>query len=544
MGNPLRYYKLSLCLLLVGGCCFPAFAADELETSVYSQEHSFSLKTAITKTLELEKSIQISVWNVEDSRGVLQESAGPFDTRLDADAAYDLARGRENLSAGVASTSTNGVPSPAPDYISLDDHLWMTDTALNKKTRVGTTFFFSAQSLKEQHMSPSVLITFQVEQPLLRNFMYGIDTQTEKANRLELTAVKWDTLNFISLRILETVYRYWDVVAAEKMLVIQQEAEARLERLVAQTRSLIQGSQLAASDIEQPLARLAVQRGNRIAAEQDLYAAKELLLLAMGEINEESPTSVRAHALRLNMDFPLHLYSGDSIQKSSEDLIHHAFHTRFDILAAELRESKASTLVKGARNQTLPEVNIFGNINKKNNVAGTSLPNDPFYNLSTFGIVPGAYEHDWMVGVRLSIPFHNDEAIGFERQQVAMRYQNILQTQLLKQTTVSSILQSINNQILLELQLQTAREAVKKYEEIVRNETEKLNAGYSTVFVLVDFEERLTSAETTLLSINNMLLKNLAVLRYQTGTLLLVDSPDGRISVNDVTTYPFLCQKR
>ena len=43
---------------------------------------AISLDDAIVKTLENQKEIQISIYNLEKQKGVLQQSAGPFDPLL------------------------------------------------------------------------------------------------------------------------------------------------------------------------------------------------------------------------------------------------------------------------------------------------------------------------------------------------------------------------------------------------------------------------------------------------------------------------------
>ena len=110
----------------------------------------------------------------------------------------------------------------------------------------------------------------------------------EKANALELEAVNWDTLQTISDKVLNTISSYWEVVAAQQNVLVMENAIEHIKKLTDLTRELIQGEQLAAEDINQPLALLYNEQITHSQVMGTLYAAKQQLTFAMGEFNEEA----------------------------------------------------------------------------------------------------------------------------------------------------------------------------------------------------------------------------------------------------------------
>ena len=95
-----------------------------------------------------------------------------------------------------------------------------------------------------------------------------------------------------------------------------------------------------------------------------------------------------------------------------------------------------------------------------------------------------------------------------------------------------------DNQIILKRRLQEARLTVEKYERLVNDETEKLQAGFSTVFVLLNFETTLISARLNLVNISKQYIQGIASLRALTGTLILINEDQYQINIANVLNYP------
>lgn len=499
---------------------------DDISTEVSDPNPPpfLGLNDAVIRTLENQKEIQISILNIKNQAGVLQESAGPFDPTLNQIASMTVAQ--------------KGSYPPPIHYV---EHDYDVDTAVTKRTRLGTSFTIANQEefikdsfgngISARQRNSNVL--FRVDQPLLRNFIYGIERQREEANKYELEAVQWDTLFLISERILDTINRYWDVVASKQNLAVQRKGVDRLERVLQITKNLIQASILAPSDLDQVLVNLAQQQTNVVIAEQQLYVDQQNLLLSMGEVDEDRCCGMDRRLNVLNKFPPLPL-DLDGMIKKIDCLTQTAITKRFDILAAKFREAEAKALLKGARNQALPQLNAFGSVARRDNRSSSRNPKIiPSSSIARSG------ETDWTVGVAISVPFYNDAALGFLRQQEAQTSQAFLRTQLLKQNVITALLQSIHNQISLKREILLTEDAVKLFETVLKNETRKLEAGFGSVFFLLSFETQLTSAQAQLVFQYRDYMQNLARIRFQTGTLLTVDDCFGPILFDESWSFPF-----
>jgi len=151
-----------------------------------------------------QKQIQISFLNITNQAGVLRQSGGPFDPTLNQTAADIL-----------SNTILKNPPTNPPTRLHFKSNDFLTSGTLQKQTRSGTLFSLSGTYEyfnSEKHKVPPARasqVVFLIDQPLLRNFQYGLNRQIELSNSLELQAVKWDTLQTVSTTILNTITAYW-----------------------------------------------------------------------------------------------------------------------------------------------------------------------------------------------------------------------------------------------------------------------------------------------------------------------------------------------
>lgn len=485
-----------------------------------------TLNDAIVNTLANQKEIQISIFNINKQEGVLQQSGGPFDPLL---------------TESVTDVMANNVLKKPNAHFKSNDLLAL--GTIQKQTRSGTTFSLAgAYEYFTSHQIPhtrATQVVFQIDQPLLRNFLYGLNRQIERANYLELQAVQWDTLQTISDKILNTITTFWEVVGAQENVKVLENGIRRLDRLRDLTQQLIEGEQLAAEDINQTIAVIDTEKLNLLQAQGNLYAAKQRLLFAMGDFNESSSGSFEQKFV-IAEDLPKMELDEEVLERKKDFLIQMAFDRRFDVLASVTREEVTNTLVIGAENQVLPQLDLIG----------SCTVNDLHPNFQTNVSLPGTlltsqtsaleknYSVNYAIGVSLSIPFYNDSALGFLEQQKSRNMQSILQTQLIKQNLINLILQTINNQMILHRQLGEADKIIHKYSRLVQDETERLQAGFGSVFVMLDFETKLIDAQISKVNLVRLYIQGMTTLRYLTGTLIDSDQTLCHVNVGDVLSYP------
>lgn len=484
-------------------------------TSCYSNE-TISLNEAVRYTLENQKEIQVSILNIKNQAGVLQASAGPFDPVITNDDYYSRAHDTSCL----------------PPCIGFSTNTVNAESTFKKTTRLGTSFSLNALYKRYSSKSAASEVTFLIDQPLLRNFYNGINRQIEMANKLELEAVQWDTLFFISNKILDTVNRYWDAVAAKESYEALQFSVERLEHVTGDIQRLIEGNELAANDKNQPLATLATIKQQLINAYYTDFSARQLLLLAMGKIEEERCENFeeKIQVIPLLPEVPL----AQNLVEFADPLISQAFVMRSDLMASFVRQTESEALVVGARNQALPDLNVFGSYTRHNaHIRAFEAPcNSVDFNASSLFV---CRESEWRVGVNFSVPLYNSSALGFLKQQEAQFQQNILKTQLLKQNVIVAILDTLKLLSSIENEIIQAQRAVELYNTLYENELKKLASGFGSVFELLNFETNRINSQLSLISLKSSFLQAIVTLKHETGTLLIVNDAEGTIGFQDVT---------
>ena len=508
-----RFFRFC-CLIL---CCLPHSSYSDC---LPEEPQPLSLLDAISYALKYQAQIKISELNVVAREGIARRSAGPFDPVFDGFINYTHSSQLQSPSLGI---KTN-----------RDGRETIAQLSATKRSRLGTLVSFSAEVdqvrnfLRFPRPTNIGTLSFKLEQPLLRNFRWSLDTVNEIAAQLAVSATYFDNLQTISQQILNAIEQYWETVAAQKLLDISLDAENRLGKLTDEIRRLIEGDQLARSDIQEPLEQIAAQELITLQLKQDLYAAIQILKLTIGDIDMCARDSDQ---LTLSDDFFITKLTAEDLYKMAKPLMDFAIVNRFDIKASNIRQEVARVLLKGATNQALPAVNV------NTGVRATDFTNGRHDSL----LSPLHMQHpqtDLSIGLSFSMPLHNDSAEGLILQRKAEQLQSIFDTQLITQTTIANLREAVVNQITLLAEVEKTNELVRLNEELIANERTKLREGFSTIFVLLDFENRLTRAFSAQTIASKEYIQNIALIRFLSGTLL--SQYDQCIELVDVTTLPYL----
>lgn len=479
------------------------------------------LKQALVETLLKQLEIKISLMDIQAQRGVLQHDAGPFDPVFGGELRTTW---EEDIQNPFIEVKTN---KDASDTVAI--------VTAEKKTRLGTTFNLTTEVERTNNFLfyfPKPInigtITFRVEQPLLRGLYYGKEAVTEMAAKWELFAVYYDNFQNISQKIFDTTFQYWEFAAAKKLVEISKNAEKRIEKLIEGTRELIRQGQLASTDIVQPLTNLINQKLQTVLRQQEFYNALQQLKFDMGD----TEVATCDDAYYTVDEFPSADFDTKQFQEMMGCLINYAMAARYDIRASEMREEEETILLKGAYNEELPEVNVFAGVRRTDFKLGRR--SKPLFN----SLDMNHPETDWTIGFNFSFPLYNDAAIGDVRQQQAEKYKAMLRTQLLMQTAVKDLREALLNQLSIAVELEKANQLVKDNHLLVENETKKLRAGFSNLFFILDFENRLTDSLNAQVTFHKQFLQNIARLRFLSATLFRVGSSYDLIQLDNITTLP------
>ena len=237
---------------------------------------------ALQSTLANQPVLQIQKQQVVSSRAVHRQASGQFDAVVGA----SLTQNRTNSpltqfsqdQAGLLGIVTN---SQVSNVTSLD-------IGATKEYRNGMTItpsFLNTRTTDNIYDIGGVNLTtlsFQVNVPLLRGRGRSVVAATEAAAGIEVEASLLDLNQTISSLLADTASNYWIAVGAARNLKVVQGSEERGRIYVENVHTLIGAGRVAESEINQVNANLATRSAARIAAEQNLLAARQQLALAMG----------------------------------------------------------------------------------------------------------------------------------------------------------------------------------------------------------------------------------------------------------------------
>ncbi|NGX61398.1 MAG: hypothetical protein K940chlam9_00883 [Chlamydiae bacterium] len=466
-----------------------------------------SLNEAVATTLENQWQIDIAESEVTRRFGEWQSTAGPFDP--------------------VLTTSLRGEWLLDPQQIGFKTDDKGTITTLNavveKLTRPGTSFSVGT-TVQRVHdpslasVSPGIprftqsTLTFQMTQPLLRRFLYNQESVDEIVSSLQYEAAQYLLVQTMAEEVLNTILAYWEMVAAEKVVEINEDAQQILEGLASSTFRLVEAEQLAASELNEQIAELSRNRRDLIASRQDVYETYNTLLFQMGERKCEFSENL-PHLIVENFTTPFpHKRAWDI-----DCLLQQAYLHRGDLIAARIRLQETDVQLRLARNNILPELDMIFGVELLNNTVGSS--GQRFFS----SYYPNDMEKDLSAEVRLSIPFWNDRARGERTQKYQERMQAFLEENELWSGIYNESAVALREQIELVDEIYYANKAAEWYEIALRDEILRTKAGYGSLFVVIDFENRFRRILIERVNVKKQYAQNIARLLFLTGTLVLID---------------------
>lgn len=487
---------------------------------VFSSERlSISLPCVIEKVLKNQWDILISSENIDRQRGIVQSTAGPFNVRVDGDATQAI----------LHNPQLNGYKP------GKDGNVSTFNVALAKKTRMGTELALGSQAfwthnpvLLLANVIPTTNLStidmfFIVDQPLLRGLIDNQDFINEQIAHVELEAVTYDFIQTISNQMRDTIRIYWDLVAQQKAIEIRKKSQSRIKELIDDTKKLIDAGEVALTETFQQYAELAQEETQEQVIQTQLNSTFQLLLYQMGiQISNQEKIPEN-----LELDpFPA-ILSADKILPLFQ-LMQIAWGNRADLKSAELRTEEAFLLLKGANNEVLPHLNLRGRVDYKNSKIGPTA-DTPFSALAS-----KTPEVDLAITLDFSYPLCNDAALGRQHAISAeTRQAQLAQSKLMEQIR-TNLTAAFQNNLTLLRELSAANKSVEWYEENLNSEIKRLKEGYSTIFIVIDFQRRLNDALTRQVDAQRQYVQNFVDLLYVTGTLISYDDEQNIACIADL----------
>jgi outer membrane protein TolC len=510
-----------------------------------NEQRPLSMREAIAMALENNKDIEVARQNVKIAEFDLTGAHGVYDPRLSSLSYYERS---STPSSSFLSGGANGTVEQAD----------LTNTArlegLTPKFGGGYRVDFSAIRLTTNNQFAALnpqfptALTFNYTQPLLRGLRFDANRrQIEIAKKnLSLTDAQFRQR---TIEVITGVQRaYWDLVFALRNLQIQQNAVRDAREQVAHNQRLVNEGVLAPIDVVAADAQVSGFEQSVFSALEDVSRAENNLKSLTAE-NRMSPFWNVSIIPTDNVDVEPPTVS---LQEAMDGAIANRPELQQSTVASEINQID----LRYFREQTKPQVDLIGSygvvglagalqsttnplssssalttarVNQLSALAG--LPPLPVttqtfpdnliggYGQSLSNLTANRY-NNFRVGVQLNLPIRNRTAEAqLGRSLVEGQRLNTQRAQLEQaiQVDVRNALQLVST---AESRLRSSAAARNASEQQFASEQRRLDAGQSTVFLVLERQTALTTARGNELRAQTDLNKAIADLQRATGNAL------------------------
>ena len=373
-------------------------------------------------------------------------------------------------------------------------------------------------------------LAFTATQPLLRGFGPTLNRRYIRiaGNEQRIAGLLFRQQSSTAL-VYGVIRIYTDYVALSEDEKVKQETVALAEKLYSDVKAQVDEGTLAPIELTRANAQVFSTRQDLITAgglREEQEALLKNVLTRSGNLDPE------VRSARVIATDPLQIPERDAL-RPIQDLLQDAVTARPDLLQGGLQVENQQIGLLGARNATLPQVDLVG-IMQNNGMAGAA---NPLFAGST--VNPGGYgsvldqiltrkNPTYGVGLQVTLPIHNRIAeADLARDEIQIKQSQVRLRQLENQARLE-----VEDALIAMRRARSSYEAATQarmlQEESLSAEQAKFEAGASTSFFVIQYESLLAQARSTEVAAKSSYVKARAALARATGSIL----DDNRVSVD------------
>ncbi len=498
---------------------------------------SMGLLEAVETSMAKSLALIIQEETVHIAEGQYQSQSGAFNYMLSGGVSY-----------GLNTTKLDSVSQKAAiPFKALNVNQTTTSLALSKQLRTGPTLSLSSQILKSDYTNDlmatlnetanpatTAIVKLEATIPLL-NGAGHIAAATETAAQFTYVATEYDYLQSISTNTLTVVQRYWDYKTAFFAYDINLAIEGLVRQLLDREKNRsVNHSSLNLDTTQHSIilniltAKLSDASRDTSLARQEITNARQTLALALGiEATHFAKLAVPREEFKLDTV---------SLPKDESAYLKHltqmAINHRLDLKSLTLKVRADDLLLDKAKNNLEPHLNLIGNVGYTG--LNENLGVDDYLS-STTDVKDGEF---WTVGVSFSYPLGNQTAKGSLQAQNSIRNISALQQDKLIREITSQLTVDIASLKHWASSFNQAKNSVEEYWHAVTIVTQSPIRNNSDLINLLDLQQKLRDATINYSDAQNGFVKEIALIRYNSGTLVGLANEKSVISLERLMTLP------
>ena len=502
------------------GLTNPQAVTETLPGPKYMQEHvvdgklRLTLQDAVVLTLANNSNVRLQELNIDNSKYSLLAAHSPFDP-------YVQGSFSSQGQLSQAYTQLTGA-QPLGTLSSLNQVTQLTynqtfETGTNIQVNFNATKYSSNSVYNFFNPSLSSYLGFQFTQPLLRNRWLFANRAPLVIARRNVRASRATFEAQVSVTIQQVVGQYWNVVQARGNLEVSQKSLDAAEATYKHDKRALELGALPPLDIYRSESQVAGRRVQVIQSEYALRQAEDAFRQTVG-----ADIDPFFRALDLDLTEPPEP-EGELRSIDAAAALQQAMGKRPELEAARQSLANDDTSIRLAHNNLLPDLRVNGNYsgNGLNNLAtaqGVGVAaggfGDSLNQLFSFGYPTYGF------GLTLNLPVKNRSGQAALGSALVSRSKDLYTERQIREQITYDVSNAVHQLEEAKINIAASKESVDLARKTMAAEQRKYELGTGQIFLVLEAQTELASAEQGLLQAEVGYRLAVAAVDYATGNLL------------------------
>ncbi|HEV2400944.1 MAG TPA: TolC family protein [Candidatus Sulfotelmatobacter sp.] len=357
-------------------------------------------------------------------------------------------------------------------------------------------------------------LNFQFTQPLLRNGWFAANRGPLVIARRNLDMSRAAFASEVNNSILQAVNQYWAVVEAQGNLEVARSSMAAAEATYKRDKRALELGALPPLDIYRSESQVASRRVQVIQSEYALKQVVDTLRLTIGA--DQDPYF---QALDIELTEKAEP-EGDLRTTDAGTALREALKKRPEFDAARSALSRDEMEIRVAKNHLLPQLDLMG-LYLSNGIGGSGLnavgqPISSSWIHQVFAFSYPTYEAQ----LTLNLPLKNRAAKAEMGSALVSKHNDLYSQRLMQEQVTLDVSNSVHLLEESKLSIAASKEALDLAQKTMAAEQRKYELGSSTVYLVLEAQTELASAQQTLLQAEVGYQLAIAALDHSTGEML------------------------
>lgn len=485
---------------------------EHIRSYVADGKLRLSLRDAIVLALENNSEIRVQETQVESSKFTLLGAHVPFDPTVTS--SYNI---NDSVTAPITALQGTGgvnVNFKSTTQFAQFNYGQTFETGTNVQAGVTTSNNFTNNSFYLFNPYITSALTFQVTQPLLRNGWLFANQAPLIIARRSLEQSRASFAAEVNNNILQAVGQYWAVVEARGSLDVAKSSMDAAETTYKRDKRALELGALPPLDIYRSESQVASRRVQVIQSEYALKQAEDALRLTIGADQD-------SYFQALDLELTERPEPEGELRTIDEaTALQQALSKRPEFDAAHAALSNDETRIRLAHNHLLPQLDLQGTYGS-NGVGGTQFSGTGQKTTSSsinqmFGFGFPTY----IAQLTLTLPIRNTAAKTEMGNALVSRRNDLYSERQVREQVTLDVSNAVHQLEQAKLTIVAGKEALDLAKKTMAAEQRKYELGSSTIFLVLEAQTEVASAEQSLLQSEVGYQLAVAAVDHATGALL------------------------